>query len=176
MESISAAFDAMEVFASDLVELPDIRRSEVGQLGVFEVIPQLFDGIQFRCVGRQPLQLQSGEPPKQLTNRLAFMHIAPIPQHDDRPPQVAEQRPQEICGAHVVDILLGICAKPKRDSLSARRQTESCRQRDFVTMRCALPQDGRLSGRREAATDQRGQQEPTFVDQYKTRTLRNGAF
>lgn len=176
MKSAGTSFDSMEVAASDLVEFFGVLGSEVGELGVLEMIPQLFNRIELGSVRRQRFQLQTGEPPQQLADRFTTMHVASIPQHRHPSSQVAEQRPQELCRADIVDVLLGKRAKPQREPLPAWRQTESGRQRDFVTMPGPLPQNRSLPSRREAATDQRGQQQSTFINQYQMRTLGNGAF
>jgi hypothetical protein len=40
------------------VEMVDVRGNEVGQVTVLRVIPALFDRIQLRAIGRQPLELK----------------------------------------------------------------------------------------------------------------------
>lgn len=63
----------------------------------FEVIPYLFDWIEFGGVSRKPFNVQ---PRVVVTNPLqmgTFMYLSPIPEYDHLAAQMAEEHPQEVC-------------------------------------------------------------------------------
>jgi hypothetical protein len=43
--------------AKFLLEVRKIRTTDIAQFDVFEIVPNPFDGIQFRRIGRQALQM-----------------------------------------------------------------------------------------------------------------------
>ena len=52
-----AALRSLELSASESAELGEVLWTEVGHLMLLPVRPQVFDGIEFGCIGRQKLQL-----------------------------------------------------------------------------------------------------------------------
>ena len=52
-----AALRSLELGASEGAELGEVPWTEVGHLMLLPMRPQVFDGIEFGCVGRQKLQL-----------------------------------------------------------------------------------------------------------------------
>ena len=66
----------------------DVRRHEVGQVAPFCVIPNLFRGIEFGSVGRQPFCLQPGYTLLVQYSNCFAMCAPAIQNHNQRPPQV----------------------------------------------------------------------------------------
>lgn len=52
-----AALRSLELGASECAELGEVLWTEVGHLMLLPMRPQVFDGIEFGCIGRQKLQL-----------------------------------------------------------------------------------------------------------------------
>lgn len=78
-----------------LVEVVEIVRDEVGQVGVFGMVPALLDGVQFRRIGGQWLE---GEPRRMVLlapRRRRSMHAPPIPDEDHVATIVTVQEPQQ---------------------------------------------------------------------------------
>jgi len=83
--------------SSQLSELRRIRGREIGQ-GValeLEIAPEHFDRIEFRGVGRKELNVKSGMVGNEPCDLFRPVHVQPIPDHDDRPPQVPGQSPEK---------------------------------------------------------------------------------
>ena len=77
-------------------QLANVVRHEVGQVGVLDVAPASFDRIQFRGVGRQPLELdarngQRFDPPGGRT-----MNAPAIKADDKRPTESLAQLLDEV--------------------------------------------------------------------------------
>ncbi len=53
----SAALGSLELGASECAELREVPWTKVGHLMLLPIRPQVFDGIECGCVGRQKLQL-----------------------------------------------------------------------------------------------------------------------
>lgn len=68
-------------------------------------MPGGFDGIEFRCVGRQLLQVQPRIPVAELAQPLGMMDRGPIPDHKDVPAQMLEQIPKEVLDLIARDVL-----------------------------------------------------------------------
>lgn len=97
------------------------------------------------------------------------MHVAPVPHDNHRATQLAEQGPQECCGALAVHVLFGVRAEVERQSASRRRQAERGNQGHLVTPLTVLLQDGRLATGSQTAAHQRRHQQAAFVDQNEVR-------
>ena len=52
-----AALRSLELGASEGAELGEVPWTEVGHLMLLPMRPEVFDGIEFGCIGRQKLQL-----------------------------------------------------------------------------------------------------------------------
>jgi hypothetical protein len=78
---------------------------EVGQAGVFEVLPELLDGVEVSGIGGQRLKGQpvSVHPPDQ-SNWLAVVHRPTVPHGHDRPREPAQQLVQEDGNTLVVEV------------------------------------------------------------------------
>ena len=76
-----------------------IRESLLGQL------PDALVGVELRRIGREALQMQPRGARAQLTDELATMGIAAVPQDDDVPADLPEQLSQEVAGLQLSDVL-----------------------------------------------------------------------
>ena len=56
----TATADALERLAGGVAELPNIFGAEVGEFVLFPIGPEVFDGIEFRGVGRQTIHPPAG--------------------------------------------------------------------------------------------------------------------
>jgi hypothetical protein len=87
----SPAHPAQRITSSG-AELPEFSRAQVGQFVLFEVAPDMFDRVQFRCIAGQPLQSEavalSGD---KVTDQSAAMARKTIPDHQQGSAQVAHQ-------------------------------------------------------------------------------------
>ena len=81
---------------SQVVEIVDSVRNDVGQFGVFGVVPESFDRVQVRGLGQQPLEVEPGRMSfGELTGRAAI-HVKAVSDDDDLAPDVLVQVSQEV--------------------------------------------------------------------------------
>lgn len=78
-----------------LVEVVEIVRDEVGQVGVFGVAPALLDGVQFRRIGGQRLEREPRRMVLLEPRRRRSVHAPPIPDEDHMATIVTVQEPQQ---------------------------------------------------------------------------------
>jgi hypothetical protein len=64
------------------MQMKDVVGDEIGQVAIFRVIPALFDGIQLRRIGRQPLEIKPIGMIFFEIRRRRPMHRPAIPNHD----------------------------------------------------------------------------------------------
>src|SRR5262245_36555140 len=85
----------MEFVKRRLVELLGVRRDKVAQAMPLEIRPQLLDRIKLGSVRWQGLQAQARVVCQQLADFRPAMHIASVPDDDDRAAQMLEQWPHK---------------------------------------------------------------------------------
>jgi|SRR4026207_934507 len=80
-----------------MTEVKEILRTEVWQLMLFPVPPQIFHRVELGRIGRKELD---GQPildaPDKLTNHPATMTSKPVPYHQDLPLDMAQQVLQKL--------------------------------------------------------------------------------
>jgi hypothetical protein len=60
-----------------------------------EVLPNLFDRIEFRCISRKPLNVQTWMLSSEFRNNRAFMNASIVPNENDIAFQVTEETAEE---------------------------------------------------------------------------------
>jgi len=152
----------------------DVVRATVGQR-MFRGMPRGLDGIEFRRVGRQLLQVQPWPvSAAEVTEPLGMMDRRPIPDDKDMPTQMLEQVPKEVLYFIAGDVLRvepEVEAQPT--SLGADRQTTDHRDPGMVV---AVVNDGGLPHRRPGPPDGRDQHEAGFVGEDDVRTQPRSVF
>src|ERR1700677_277968 len=159
------------------VEFMRVPRPEVGQPPPFQPTPQRLDGVEHRCIRRQPLQLQPiGELPHQITDRVAFVHRAAVPDDHETPGQILQHGLQE--GRHVPAIEVTVVQGPGEQAqpITAGRQPHRRGDRDLLAASALLHQLGGLPTRRPGPPRQRSHQQAALVDQGEVGALPPGFF
>ena len=170
LEAVWIALRAGYVAAKDGVELEDVVGREVGELAVLQVIPQVFDGVEFGSIRRESFQPQPGIVMQHLPNRVALVHGTAVPDHGHRAAQMAEKIAEEVGGPLGVDELLRVAPPIQPEATATRRDRQCGGDRNPVVMRSLDLQNRSLPARRQRASHQRRHQEAAFVDQDDIRT------
>lgn len=113
----------LERFIDGIAEVIDIIGDEVGQVGVFRVAPALFDGIQLRRVGRQPLEGEPGGMVLFEVSRRFAVGGQTIPDYDDMTPITAMQEFEQPDQLLRVDVFRGKM-KIKRQTMTRGRNAD----------------------------------------------------
>lgn len=157
----------------DSGQMVDVVRYKIRQLAVFAVVPDLLHRVQLRCIGRQPLNLNTAKPFLQSFGTATMNH--PAINHKDYTFREMHKQP----GNKIFEIIgtnIGILyRKIQAQILSFRRDADSryCRQpvtpvptvmNRCLSLWCPCPPDGRL------------QHKAAFIDKYDGFTRPAGFF
>ncbi len=75
-----SSLHGLESAASVVAELAEAGRTEIAQFAVLEMSPEVFDWVQFRCIGRHDFQLDGAvEAIDVLTHQTALVNRQAIP-------------------------------------------------------------------------------------------------
>src|SRR5688572_3895946 len=87
-----------------MAEFPDVLWAEVGQFGFLPVAPQIFDRIDFRGIGREPLDVQPLGLRFEISGHFTTtMDGSAVPQEEDFTWELAVQGAQEGDDPRAVD-------------------------------------------------------------------------
>ncbi len=174
---VGMATHAGEASVQGAAQGGQVGRAQIRQFARFDIAPHLFDGIQFRSIARQTLDVQ----PLTLATQVRPHHAAPmraqsIPDQDDAvAPEVSSQMAQKFdegprrvgTGARL-EIEAGPAAIP------AERQRS--RHREPLPGSAGVGQDGRLAARCPRATDDGLLRDAAFVFEDEPGALASGVF
>jgi len=141
---------------------------------VLDGVPRGFDGVEFRCVRRQLLQMQARVLVTKLLQALAVMDRSTVPDDDDMATQVLEQVPKEI--VHLVArYILRVQpeVEPEPPSLWADRQAANDRDPRVIV---AVTDDRGLADQAPRAPNGGYQHEARFVGKDDVRTQPRSVF
>ena len=158
-------FRAGYVSSEDGVELEDIVGCEVWEFAILQVVPQVFDRIQFRGIRRKSFQSQPRVIMLYLTDGIALVHRTAVPDDGHRTTQMAKKIAKEVSRPFGIDKLLRVAPPIQPEATTARRDRQCGGDRNPVVMRTFDFQDGSFPARRQRASHQRRHQEAAFVDQ-----------
>lgn len=151
-------------FPADLaVDLPDIIGGEVGEAAVFEIGPELLDGVELGGVGWEPFDVPVGsgrEPPADLA-----VPVGPskIPQQDHRAPEVPVEVAEEAEDVRSPDVFPGMQGQIEGDAAPARGDHEGPHAGDFFVGPRAERQPRGASPEAPGAAEDRGHQKARFI-------------
>lgn len=131
---------------------------------MFEIGPDIFDGIELRGVGREVDQV-CGARHEALPDRLALVRLEAVPDEDDGGTQLALQLFEELECAFAVDVGIRIETEVERETIAGRRDTHGSDRRYLPVCTGALTQQRRTARRAPGAANQGGQQQARFVDE-----------
>ena len=86
-------------------QLVDIIRPPVGET-VFGQAPHRFVRIELGSISWKVLEVQTREPAAKVTDRIALVNPALVPQHDDVAGQVAQEVAEELAHVRVFEVRL----------------------------------------------------------------------
>ena len=79
-----------------VVEVFAVSGDEIATMSVFEMAPELFDGVEFGSVGREPFEREPGEAFQQFADSGAFVHRAVVPDDEDLAGDLSEEFAEEV--------------------------------------------------------------------------------
>ena len=148
-------------------------RSTVGQ-GVVRLVPNAFVGIQFGRVGGKAFQMQSAKASAQVSDRVAFVGFAVVPNDEDVPLQVPEQITQEPTNLGLLDVF-AVQLKVKAEASAGGADGERGEGGDAVVF-VAMASDGGLAAGSPGPADRRDQEKAGFVDKGNMGAQPRGVF
>lgn len=161
--------------ASAMGEAMKIDGGIVGQRIGLEVSPEVFDGIEFRGVRRQVLQMRrAGQ--DALVEELALVGLEAVPDEHDGGAQLALQMLEEIHGALGVDVGIRMQPKVQSESVAGGCDAKGCDGRHLLVTAPALSQQWSLPAQTPGAAHQRGHEHAGFVQKDDRRSQARGVF
>ena len=136
----------------------------IGQIS-FSMSPDPFDRVEFRCVGRELIDMESLTLTQESFNLFTPMDLPAIPNDDHLSFQMLQKILHEFDDLCTFDII-GVEANVKSKSSAYRRDAKATHDRDLVAP-VTVPQNGSATQRCPSPTHVGDQQEPTFIKEYK---------
>lgn len=154
----------------------EIKRGKVCQGVHFKIAPDVFDGIEFRCVGREEMRMQARVARKKLACDLRAMSLETVPNQGDGPGELLEEHAKKIDDS--TRIYVGVGVKPEiQVEIVPRGRYAKCRNHRYFLMRaCTLIEERRLASWAPRAANQGRHQHATFVDKDEPRFQARGFF
>jgi len=137
---------------------------QVGQFAVFDVAPDLLDGIQFWGIARQGLDRQPGPSAGEiLSHRAALVPTQPVPhQNDVAPRKVPLERAQKGDQREIV-VTPGPRLEVTAPAPAVPAEGQRRRDRQACPVRARMSQDRRVAARGPGAADDRPVRDAAFV-------------
>ena len=152
----------------EIVRTP-VREATFGQA------PHRFVRIELGGIGRKVLEVQAREPAADVTDRVALVNPALVPEDDDRAAQVAQEVAEELAHVRVFEVLLEEKAPVEAQPPAHWTHRQAGDRRDFVPP-ITMADDRRLAPGRPRPVDARDQQEPRLVDEDEMGAQPRGVF
>lgn len=139
----------------------EIIGATVGQC-VVHLVPDALVGIEFRCIRREPFQVNPREATTELTNGFTLVGFPVVPYHDDMPAQMAKQVAEELADLGLLNILaVKLAIQPKPSSRGT--DGHGGNSRDLVVL-VRVMDDGSLPTRPPRTADRRDQEVSGFIN------------
>ena len=137
--------------------------------------PQVLDGVEFRSVRRQVLQVsRAGQ--NAFVDELALVGLEAIPDEHDGRAQLALQMLEEVHRIFGIDVGIGVQPKIQRQAVALGRDADGCDRGDFLVAAPALAHKRCLSAQAPGAAHQRGHEHAGFVDKDDRGAQSRGVF
>jgi len=156
-----------------LSQCVNIIRNKVGQVHVFAVIPNLFDRVKIRSIGRQPFEVQSAEPQFEFPCRRTVNHPA-IHNQDEAPGKMSQYLRNKLLKVVSVHIRV-LYRKIESELVSPRRNTYRRNGRQSVATVPSI-MDWSLAFRRPSAANSWLKHKTAFVHKYDGFAASTGFF
>lgn len=164
------------MIAGGLEQSIDVRRGEIGQRIAFQIAPEHLDRVEFRCIGREVIAVQSFGASEVAIHQLGPMGVGTIPNHEQRlldlPAEVAEEGSNSQSG----DVGIGIEGKVKSYPLPAGRHGQSCNDGHLPMGSPGSPEDRGAPAQGPGASDHGCHHEAALVDKDDVRFQSAGFF
>jgi len=162
-----------ELLSDTGFQLVDVRRRRIGERSL-GLGPNLFIGIEFRCVSREMMQMESPAATQVQADGLVPVDFGAVPQEHDLAAEVPEEQTQKLDDPLAVDVL-AVAPEIHADPLAGRGDRDRGDDGDSVVP-VAMTQDRRLSDRRPSLPDVGGEHEAAFVEENQMSAELTGVF
>jgi len=146
-------------------ERVDVQLGSIGKRIGFEIHPDVFDGVEFRSIGRKVFDRDFRVGRKIPGHDSRPVHVEAIPNDNGPPPQVEGDLAEEVPDKRSGDRYPGMDTEEEADPAAMGRDDKGGNYGDFVMASAPLPQDGRLSLGSPGAADQGSHQETAFINE-----------
>jgi len=150
-------------FVDDLEsEVEAIFGAGVGET-LLGALPDALVGVEFGSVGGKVLEVEARNPTAESANALSSMDLEAIPDHEDRPPEMAEEVTQEFDDLGLADVVM-VPLIVEAEPAAFGTDGDPGENRDPIVP-LPVSQVRGLAARRPGARDRRGQLEARLVDE-----------
>jgi hypothetical protein len=147
------------------VELFQVMGAVIGQGPSLDVGPPELIGVELGGIAGQELQVHAAAMPQPSPQEPALVRREVVPDHDDRPAEVAQEVPQELHDLLLADARIRVEPQVPAQMATPRRDGQAPDGRDSAAVAGAGPEERRLPPRGPGAADQGAEQEARFIDE-----------
>jgi hypothetical protein len=165
--------DRPEGAGEALLELEDVARAPVRESRLCE-LPDALVGVELRCVGRKPNEVEAVNPPAELSDQLALVRATSVPEQEHVTPQVAEQVAEEAANLRLLDVLV-VQLEVQVGALAKGAERNRGDRGDAVAA-IEVTHDRRSAHGGPGLRDRRRQEEARFVGEDEVGTQPRGVF
>ena len=149
-----------------IVEVSEVAGEEITAMTVFEMTPELFDGIEFGGVGREPFEREPGEAFQQFADGGAFVHRTVVPDDDNFTGDLSEEFAEEAGDAGGIEGAVDESLKVQVATKGFRRDGQSGDGGDFFAGAGELAENGATASLRPGAAAEGRELNAGLVDQH----------
>ncbi len=102
----------------------DFVWGEVREATVFEIGPELLDGVQVRGVGREPLHVPPGMSLEEPSNKVMLVGPTSVPEEEEGTPIVPPKLAKKVQYLRAANVRLWMKTEVQRDTSAVRRNDE----------------------------------------------------
>ena len=170
------ALERPPVMARGVHQRVEIKGRKVCQGIHFKVAPDVFDGIEFGCVGREEMRMQARVAREKLARGLRAMSLKTVPNQDDGPGKLLQEYAKKIDDSTRIDVGVGVKPEIQVEILPRGRYAKGRNHRHFLMRARTLIEQRRLASWAPRAANQGRHQDATFVDKDEPRLQARGFF
>jgi hypothetical protein len=147
----------------------------VGEGIGLQVRPEVFDGVEFRGVGRQVFKMRRAGKDA-LVHELTLVGLEAVPDEHDRRAELALQMLEEVHGALGIDVGIGMKPEVQREPIACGCDAKGGDRRHLLVAAPALVQQWSVPAQAPGAAHQRGHEHAGFVEENDRRSQARGVF
>lgn len=170
------ALERPAVMARGVQQRVQFNRREVGERVHFEITPNVLDGVEFRCVRRKEMRMQSLMAREELTGNFSTMGLKAVPNQGNGTGELLQEYVEEVDDGGRVYVGVGVKPEIQVNVVPGGRHAKRRDHGHFLMRTRALIEQRRLAAWTPRAANQWGHQHAALVNKRKPGLQARGFF